>query len=111
MSGDWPLDVGRAWTSEVRMTEERFASKPVVPVRVTTRVDAYEDVTVPAGTFKAFKLVSTTPRGWTSQHWVVPSLGLLSYFAVKGIEERPPSNLIGAGRREWVMVARTLPAH
>ena len=106
----WPLAVGKTWTSEARLTEESYGSKPVIPIRMEVRVDAYEDVTVPAGTFKAFKIVSTTPGGWISQHWVVPSLGLLSYFAVKGIEERPPSNLLGVGRREWKMVALTLPA-
>lgn len=109
-SVDWPLAVGKTWTSEARMTEESFRSKPVVPWRWEVRVEAYEEVTVPAGTFKAFRIVSTTPRGWISRHWVVPSLGLQSYFAVKGIEERPPSSLLGAGRREWKMITLTLPA-
>lgn len=108
-SGDWPLEVGKAWTLDSRMTEESFMSKPVVPWRRTVRVEAYEEVTVPAGTFLAFKVVSTSSAGWTTQHWLVPSFGLFSYFAVKGIEDRPPSNLLGAGHREWVLVARTLP--
>ncbi len=110
LSIQWPLAVGKSWTAEARMTEESFGSKPVVPVRLEVRVEAVETVTVPAGTFEAFRVVSTTRRGWTSRHWVVPSLGLQSYFAVKGIEERPSSNLLGAGRREWRLVALTLPA-
>lgn len=108
-SGRWPLEVGKSWTTEVRMAEESFVSRPVVPIRMSVRVEAYEDVTVPAGTFKAYRVVSTTPLGTTSQHWIAPSAGLLSYFAVKGIEERPPSNLLGAGRREWTLLAVNPP--
>jgi len=108
-SGRWPLEVGKSWTTEVRMTEESFASRPVVPLRFSVRVEAYEDVTVPAGTFKAYRVVSTTPLGTMSTHWMAPSAGLIAYFAVKGIEERPPSNLLGAGRREWTLLAVNPP--
>jgi hypothetical protein len=40
-----------------------------------SEVKAYEDVTTPAGTFKAFKVVRTTPN----EHWVSwwsPDLGI-----------------------------------
>ena len=68
-------------------------------------------MTTPAGTFRAFKVSSTDRGGWTAQHWIVPSLGLFGYFAVKGIEERPPSSsFFGAGRREWQLISRTVPA-
>jgi hypothetical protein len=106
---EWPLEVGKAWTSNVRMTEERFASRPVVQLQTEFRVEALEDVTVPAGTFRAFRVTSRNQLGMVSQLWVVPSLGLFAAFAVKGIEERPASALLGAGRREWVLVARKPP--
>jgi hypothetical protein len=108
---DWPLEVGKTWTAEYGMTEHRATSlKFVVPRKVVYQVDAEEEVTTPAGTYKAFKVISTSGMGSTEQHWVVPSLGLFGYFAVKGIEERPPSNLFGAGRREWQLISRTVPA-
>lgn len=55
------------------MTEGSYMSKPVIPWPRKVRVEAYEEVAVPAGTFMAFTGVSTSPMGWTTQHWLVPS--------------------------------------
>jgi hypothetical protein len=51
----WPLEVGKAGAGE---TTVRLPGAPVsVPLRVAWRVETWEEVTVPAGTFKAFRVV------------------------------------------------------
>jgi hypothetical protein len=59
-------------------------------------VAAYEDVTVPAGTFKAFRIDQTpianeSINSWT---WYSPQVKLI----VKRITERTPHHYLGAGR-------------
>ena len=86
------------------------ASKPVVPQQTTYTVEALEEVTVPAGTFKAYKVVATDDVGrGVSERWVVPTLGLFGDFSVKGSDERRAAVVLGPGRREWTLVARTPP--
>lgn len=99
-----PLAVGKTWTSIHEMTQ--YATARVVPMTVTFTVDAYEDVTVPAGTFKAFKLTSRNSFGEVEQVWTVPSLGLSS---VKVIRDRPTTHPLGIGHQEGVLMSRTLP--
>jgi hypothetical protein len=63
--GDFGGPVGRvSWKLEQREWKGRNV------------VAAEEDVTTPAGTFKAFKVSSINHNGWTGQQWVVPSLEL-----------------------------------
>ena len=51
----YPLEVGKSLSSTHNVTI--FPSMKTSPLQVTQKVEAYEDVTLPAGTFKAFKSV------------------------------------------------------
>ncbi len=65
----WPLEVGKWGADEVIWRTPDFPSG--IRARVTWSVDAYEDVRVPAGTFKAFRIsLSATPaEGRFEQRW------------------------------------------
>jgi hypothetical protein len=59
-------------------------------------VEAFEEVTVPAGTFKAFRVRASNNMGEQSVNWLSPELGLF----VKGRTERTAEHPAGAGVRE-----------
>src|SRR5438094_662827 len=81
----WPLKVGQFASGDVRWTTRNCPGG--CPRRITVRVDKYETITVPAGTFKAFKISLESapppaarhnhPGGWTSSivMWYAPDLG------------------------------------
>ncbi len=102
---DWPIAVGKAWTSTHEIT--RYRPPGVLPLVMKLEVKAYEDITVPAGTFKAFKVVQTSSYGEVDQTWVVPSMGNTT---IQRIMDRPASHPQGAGHLEGVLVSRTVPA-
>lgn len=91
----WPLFVGKTWTASETykddMTGHRFS-----PVVTYWKVTAYEDVTVPAGTFKAFKLESSpgTNNASLKTEWYAPDVKVV----VKQILERTPRNYRGYGK-------------
>lgn len=58
----FPLAVGMEWKSEARRT---LANRGTIQSRVS-RVEAIESVTVPAGTFQAYKIVAATK--WASEN-------------------------------------------
>lgn len=58
----FPLAVGMEWKSEARRT---LANRGSIQSRVS-RVEAIDSVTVPAGTFQAYKIVATTK--WVSEN-------------------------------------------
>ncbi|MBL8325016.1 MAG: hypothetical protein JNJ89_08650 [Rubrivivax sp.] len=101
---EWPLAAGKAWTSTHQLTT--YQPPGVLSLTMTFKVEVYEDVTVPAGTYKAFKVVQTSSFGEVDQNWVVPSLGLAT---VKRISDRPASHPLGAGHIEGVLLSRTVP--
>jgi hypothetical protein len=103
---EWPLSVGKTWTSVHEMTT--FMPPGVLSMTYTVQVDAYEDVTVPAGTFKAFKLTTRNSFGEVEQIWTVPSLGLST---LKVIRDRPATHPLGAGHLEGQLTSRTVPAN
>ena len=51
----WPLWVGKSWVATVNHTDRQYGAA-WGPARSAGRVVAFEDVTVPAGTFKAFRI-------------------------------------------------------
>jgi hypothetical protein len=100
----FPLTPGQAWTSNTMMT--LFPSGTVVPVVSDWKVHGFEEVTVPAGTFRAlrFTLVDRV-RGnvWNDDtYWLSPELNM----TVKTTQRRAPTHPLGAGVREAVMVER-----
>jgi hypothetical protein len=90
----WPIEVGKTWTREQRMTIH--AAKATVPYTLTQKVEAYEDVTVPAGSFKAFKVSTVTSLGDENVVWLSPELGVF----VKQSLKRTAKHRQGAGSRD-----------
>jgi hypothetical protein len=86
----WPLFVGKEWEDKYHWEN--------IPQRTTEtrlrryRVAGVESVTVPAGTFYAFKVISRDPTGHTtSEYWYSPEAKWLvkeRRFLSYGVEER-----------------------
>lgn len=95
---DFPLEVGKTWTKSYRITIH--ARNQTIPFDSTAKVEAYEDVTVPAGTFKVFKISGSDTLGNESVTWFSPELG----FWIKRIERRTAKNPSGPGTRETEVV-------
>jgi hypothetical protein len=98
---DYPLVVGKTWTKSYRMTV--IPKNQVIPFDATSKVEAYEDVTVPAGTFKAFK-ISFTSTGSQDMYWFVPELGV---FAKQSLRRTDKSGY-GPGTREVELVSQSI---
>lgn len=98
----YPLEVGKTFTTEHRVTI--YQSRQTVPIQVTQKVEAYEDVTVPAGTFKAYRISWSESVGNENVYWLSPELG----FAVKSVVVRTAKFSAGPGRRESELVSETV---
>ena len=99
---NWPLMVGKTWTSSHRMT--LIAKNQVFPFETTYRVEAYEDVTVPAGTFKAFKIRSSSNTGSEDTYWYAPEPGVF----VKQSLRRTDKSGYGPGTREAELASQSI---
>jgi hypothetical protein len=88
----WPLQVGKTATSQHKVTVH--ANNRTVDLTVQWKVESWGDVTVPAGTFKAYKVVTTNQLGETEIRWVSPASHLL---LVKRHVERSAAYPQGAG--------------
>lgn len=91
----WPLFVGKQWTANYTYNDhvrERSWSSVVSYWKVA----GYEDVTVPAGTFKAFRLEQSpgTNNGTSVTDWYAPELKVI----VKRIFERSRNHYLGYGK-------------
>ena len=102
MGYDYPLEVGKTWTKSYRVTIH--ASKQTIPLDSTWKVESYEDVTVPAGTFKAFKVSFSGTLGEEFTMWYIPELG----FHGKRIERRTAKWPSGPGVRESELISYTI---
>ena len=99
----WPLEVGKSW-SAVFQFRDNVRNVRFNRVENTWRVAAEEDVTVPAGTFKALRLEGSNPaNAWS--HWYAPALRLM----VKEIHERKAGHPLGPGRTVTEMVRYSAP--
>ena len=71
---NFPLTVGKQWTREYKGTY--IGSSKTMVRKVTSEVKAIEQITTPAGTFRAFKLESDDRAGpkdyWTTTSWYSP---------------------------------------
>lgn len=83
---DWPLVVGKRWVQHIQLT---VGANTRVPMKATWTVEAYEDVTVPAGTFKAWRVVMTDNFGFKQTTWSVPEQ--LGVYA-RRVSERPATH-------------------
>lgn len=88
---NFPLVVGKTWTADHELT---VGASNRMQMKTTWKVEAYEDVTVPAGTFKAWRLVMTDNFGFRQTFWSMPvTYGMFA----KRISERPQGHPQGAG--------------
>lgn len=95
----YPMKVGKTTTKDVRMTIH--AQNRVVPFKATWRVEAYEEVTVPAGTFKAFRVRYQDTLGTTSTAWIDPGTGIF----VKWSNQRSEKHPMGSGTQETELLS------
>jgi hypothetical protein len=96
---NWPLEVGKSWVNSYRMTIH--AAKRTVPYEIKQKVEAYEEVKTPAGTFKAFKVHSTDTLGNDNTVWISPELGIF----VKQILRRTDKHAQGVGTRDMEVIS------
>lgn len=100
----YPLQVGNAWTDQHTVTlPQRSATRPLT---VNYKIEAYEDVTVPAGSFKAFRVYATDSTGEVTTIWTAPSLSL---NVIKRIQDRPASHPQGAGHLQGELISVQKP--
>ena len=99
---NFPLEVGKTWTKATRVTIH--AANRTVPYEYTQKVEAYEEVTVPAGTFKAFKMTTSDTIGNENVQWFSPELGIF----VKSNLRRTAKNASGPGTREAELVSQNI---
>lgn len=100
----WPLQVGKTWDTQHQVT--LFPSGRMLTVDIQGKVESWGDVTVPAGTFKAFKLVWTNDLGETETRWVAPADGI---SPIKRHEERPVSHPQGVGVLDAELLSSVKP--
>lgn len=89
-SFSWPLWVGKKWKATYKYRDHERGSS--FDIRYDWKVEDYKDVTVPAGTFKAFKLHGRNPYSERTD-WFAPEIK--SY--VKRKYERKRKHFLGWG--------------
>ncbi|HSM21780.1 MAG TPA: hypothetical protein VK876_06185 [Rubrivivax sp.] len=99
-----PLVVDSTWRSKHTMTLHARQAK--VPYEVAFEVAAFEDVNVPAGSFKAYRVIATDISGEVDTRWWVPAQGSL---LVKRTVNRPATHPQGAGQIEALLLSSTAP--
>jgi len=95
---EWPLEVGKMWSRNHRFV---FGTGQSLPVNITCKVEAYEEVKVPAGTFRAFRVSYTRSDGVEQRVWFVPYLGI---FAKSRTRRNASYWAGGAGMQEQELV-------
>lgn len=98
----YPLEVGRSGTGKYRTTNH--VRKQTFDYEWSWRVDAYEDVTVPAGTFKSYKIVTSDTLGTEGVSWWSPALGV----NVKASNRRSVKHPAGAGTNDTEIVSHEI---
>lgn len=100
----WPMQVGDSWSSQHKVTVH--ASGKVMPLTLNYKVEAYDKVTVPAGTFNSYLVVINDSNGEVQRVWVAPAD---SISVVKRTLDRPATHPQGAGHLEGELLSRQLP--
>lgn len=101
----WPMAVGSSWSSEHQVSNH--VNGRTTPMRLDYQVLSWGDVTVPAGTFKAYQVRWTSSLGETETRWINPVQGLNT---IRRLVDRSASHPQGAGALEAQMLSRVLPA-
>lgn len=97
---NWPLTVGETWTRNHKFTNH--ATKQSGEFTGTWKVEAYEAVTVPAGTFQAYKVLYSDTLGSENSSWLSPEVGIF----VKSNNRRTARHPAGPGTQDSELVSR-----
>jgi len=97
---DFPLEVGKTWSSKHRVTNH--GNKTTTDLVGNWKVEAYEDVTVRAGTFKAYRVRYTDSLGTDNTTWWSTDTG--GFVKVSG--RRSAAHPAGAGTNDTELVQR-----
>lgn len=97
----WPIWVGKSWP--LAFTYRDHLRGQTFTVQGWVTVEAHEEVTVPAGRFRAFRVVYAD-EGTEVTAWWSPELGL----TVKEATRRGPRHHLGPGTRDLELVSHDL---
>lgn len=100
----WPFKVGDSWSSQHMVTA--YATGKVLPLTIHYKVEAYDKITVPAGTFSSYRIVITDSYGEVQRVWISPAESL---SVVKRTLDRPANHPQGPGHLEGELLSRKLP--
>jgi len=97
---EWPLSVGKSWTSSPKLTNH--SNGQTSAVKFTHTVQSAEEVTTPAGTFDTLKIVHESEFNRETEWWS-PKLGVV----VKKRTDRKSGNRLGVGVIDEEVVSYT----
>lgn len=100
----YPMQVGNEWIAKHAMTI--YPSREVHPYELSYKVEAYEPITVPAGTFNTYRILITDNFGQVDRYWISPETGLPT---IKRTQMRPATHPQGAGKLEGELISLTVP--
>jgi hypothetical protein len=98
-----PLAVGKRWTSQSKATT--LATRQSTAIEVRYQVQDLDEITVQAGTFRAWRLQLVDHTGDEQRVWISTDTGL----ALRRSFRRPATHPQGAGARDIELIARELP--
>ena len=100
---EWPLQVGKTWRRQPRWVDHVLHPEWSGEYWADYEVLAYEEVTVPAGRYMAFKVGTTRTQhdDWYETTWYSPQLGAV----VKGAWGRTEDNGYGPVEGSWELVS------
>lgn len=102
ISYDWPLEAGK---NSVKQYQVKLpGSEQLVPMEYRMVVEGMEEVTVPAGTFRTFRIRTSDSLGNAAVEWYSPDLKVW----VKRSMERTDKHAAGPGRREIVLKSQAI---
>lgn len=96
---EYPLEAGKSWSRKYKLN--LHAAKRVLNVETTWTVEAHEDVTVPAGTYKAWRVRTVDNLGNDDLRWYAPATGIF----IKQSLRRTAKHSAGPGTREIELVS------
>ena len=105
----WPLQVGKTWRARYQWIDKVLNPDWSGPSWQQFAVVAWEEVTVPAGTFMAYKVVRTNGNWDTVEDeeyitWYAPEPEMI----VKVVATRSPDSGYGASDASWELVGYDL---
>ena len=90
----WPIEVGKSWTAKTKQTNH--AAKTAIDLEYTQTIEAFEEITVPAGTYNTFRIRTVNSLGDENVQWWSPDTGIFMKQSLRRSAKHPA----GAGTRE-----------